>query len=575
MSEMSMEFRAVHDLTNPGSARFYHPEQGFGFVTEENRAAIPRLKLPETNSGFLPQWWHGDTVLTCVKHSDQGVSLETTELFRKEEAQGRLLALCFRQDVPCSGSYRVTVTVTAQRDADEVLLFVGRRRLAWHGSMAAGDSRTVSMLCDVSPIIPRGQEEPVSDSAVTVAVLFRAEDVVCLHTVKVEAVPACTVYIMGDSTVTDQTANLPYAPGSSFAGWGQMLGAFLPEPMCISNHAHSGLTTESFTSGGHWDVMFPLMKHGDICLLQFGHNDQKLPHLTARGGYTQKLNQYIDFLRAVGVKPILVTPLARNSWTSTGKYNDLLRDHAEAVLAVGQAANVPVIDLHGYAMRLICDEGLEYAKRWFYPGDYTHTNDFGAYKMASFVAGELCGILGVNAQPMPVWNCHEPFAALEPPVDCQLTPPEGRADPVAGLLAERPTDFLSRVETLDLVIQLMRYFPINVYNDLYTDVVGHETYAGIVQCAAQNDLVPEFWTADGMLHPNQPVTLADFLVVLMTGYASRHALGEPLPVTDAVPAFAKDAVGLALRGGLVTGKEVWDRPLLRSHAAEICRNVKI
>lgn len=572
---MGMEFCAVHDLTSPGSACLYHPRQGFGFVTGANRAAIPRLKLPETNSGFLPQWWHGENALTRVKPSPQGVSLETTGHCLKEEAQGRLLALCFRQDVPCSGSYRVTVTLCAGGDADEVLLFMGRRRLAWHGAMAAGDCLTLSMLCDVSPIIPRGQNTPVRGSAVSVSVLFRAEDAVCLRTVKVEAVPGRTVYIMGDSTVTDQTANLPYAPGSSFAGWGQMIGAFLPEPLCISNHAHSGLTTESFTSGGHWDVMFPLMNHGDICLLQFGHNDQKLPHLTAYGGYAQNLNQYIDSLRAVGVKPVLVTPLARNSWTSMGKYNDLLCDHADAVLAVGQTADVPVIDLHGYAMNLIRGEGVEGSKRWFYPGDYTHTNDFGAYKMASFVAGELCGILGVNGKPLSAWNCHGPFAALEPPADCQLTPPVGRADPVAGLLAERPAEPLSRVETLDLVIQLMRYFPINVYNDLYVDVVGHETYAGIVQCAAQNDLIPDAWVADGMLHPSQSVTLADFLVVLMTGYASRHALGEPLPVTDDVPAFAKDAVGLALRAGLVTGQEVWERPLLRSQAAEICRNVTL
>ena len=39
-------------------------------------------------------------------------------------------------------------------------------------------------------------------------------------------------------------------------------------------------------------------------------------------------------------------------------------------------------------------DGLETAKRWFYPGDYTHTNDFGAYKMAGFVAHALGDVLG-------------------------------------------------------------------------------------------------------------------------------------------------------------------------------------
>lgn len=34
-----------------------------------------------------------------------------------------------------------------------------------------------------------------------------------------------TLYIAGDSTVTDQSAEYPYAAGTSYAGWGQMLPA--------------------------------------------------------------------------------------------------------------------------------------------------------------------------------------------------------------------------------------------------------------------------------------------------------------------------------------------------------------
>ncbi len=51
------------------------------------------------------------------------------------------------------------------------------------------------------------------------------------------------VYIAGDSTVTDQSAEYPYAPGTSYSGWGQMLAYFLPGRAAVSNHAHSGLTT--------------------------------------------------------------------------------------------------------------------------------------------------------------------------------------------------------------------------------------------------------------------------------------------------------------------------------------------
>ena len=92
-------------------------------------------------------------------------------------------------------------------------------------------------------------------------------------------------------------------PGSSYAGWGQMLGRFLPGDWCVSNHAHSGLTTESFTEGGHWAIVEPRLRAGDFCLLQFGHNDQKLPHLAARGGYTERLRGYLRAIRTRGAQP--------------------------------------------------------------------------------------------------------------------------------------------------------------------------------------------------------------------------------------------------------------------------------
>jgi hypothetical protein len=64
----------------------------------------------------------------------------------------------------------------------------------------------------------------------------------------------------------------------------------------------------------------------------------------------------------------------------------LLSDYAKVIHQIGKEKNVPVIDLHKTSYDFITKIGLEDAKRYFYPGDYTHTNDFGAYKMAGFVA---------------------------------------------------------------------------------------------------------------------------------------------------------------------------------------------
>lgn len=571
---MAAAFKVVHDLMKPGSAQLYTEARGYGFVTGANRKEISRLQPPETNTGFLPQWWLDGQTLTEVIDTPQGVGLRRAGTNAAED--GRSIALSFRQDVPEPGCYRVTLMLVAARPIAELAVFAGRRHLVWQGKLDGGQSLTLTNLCDVSPIIPRGQSRLLSDPAVNLAVLSNRAAGVRLALVKVEAVPARTVYVMGDSTVTDQTANLPYAPGASFGGWGQMLGAWLPEPLCVSNHAHSGLTTESFTKSGHWDLMYPLMKPDDLCLIQFGHNDQKLPQLAAGDGYTKWLRRYLAALRKARVNPIFVTPLARNSWSADGLYNDLLADYAEAVRQVAKAESVPVIDLHAYSMQLWKREGLEGAKRWFFPGDYTHTNDFGAARMGRFVAQALCALVGTGMRPLDVWEPHPPYAVLEPPADCELTPlADNRPDPLAPLRTERPEDPLQRVEALDLVIQLMRFFPINVYNDLYDDVVGHETYAGTVQCAAQNHMIPDAWIEDGKLYPDKAVTLADFLAVLMPAYASRRNLGESCPAPDDVPTFARPAAGLALRVGLVEQSACWNCPLSRREAAEICRKVRI
>lgn len=459
---------------------------------------------------------------------------------------------------------KITVTGT---DGGEVLVFIGRRRLVWRGTLAAGENKTITAYCDVFPIVPRGQVDAVPSTAVNVTVVGGALAAAAVA----EAPDVRRIWVCGDSTVTDQTANLPYAPGTSYCGWGQMLPAYLPD-VCITNHAHSGLTTESFTSEGHWDIVKPRLRAGDICLYQFGHNDQKLAHLQAYGGYTDRLRTYIKEARTAGAVPVLVTPLARNSWKDAAHYNDFLADFADAVLTLGKAENVMVLDLHTWAMALMQQDGLETAKRWFYPGDYTHTNDFGAYKMAGFVAHALGDALGLMVTDAPEWTPTPPFVPLEAPADCAIPAPEG--DPFADYDATRPNDTLTRAEALELAIKALKLFPINVYNDLYSDIVGHETYAGTIQCAAQNDLIPPEWVADGSLYPNQTVTAADFLAVLIPGAAGRRPLADAVPVPDSVPVYARRAVGQAVAEGLIA-PEALTKPLNRSSAAEICRRLHI
>lgn len=149
-----------------------------------------------------------------------------------------------------------------------------------------------------------------------------------------------------------------------------------------------------------------------------------------------------------------------------------------------------------------------------------------------------------------------------------------KAIPLPITMPPAPNDTLTRAEALELAIKALKLFPINVYNDLYSDIVGHETYAGTIQCAAQNDLIPPEWVADGSLYPNQTVTAADFLAVLIPGAAGRRPLADAVPVPDSVPVYARRAVGQAVAEGLIA-PEALTKPLNRSNAAEICRRLHI
>src|SRR5579872_2578515 len=79
---------------------------------------------------------------------------------------------------------------------------------------------------------------------------------------------AITVYIAGDSTVTDQ-------PKEPWAAWGQILPRFFKQGVAIANHAESGESLKSFMGERRLEKILETIKAGDYLFIQFAHNDQK------------------------------------------------------------------------------------------------------------------------------------------------------------------------------------------------------------------------------------------------------------------------------------------------------------
>ncbi len=474
-------------------AVFVMPDQlymppAYGFLTEENRQRAKRLQILELNSGFEPVYWCQGRELTRICADGHGVYVHWT-------GEGEL-PLTFAADVPAEGNYRVGITLYAETAVD-VMIFLGRRRLAWRGMIAGLWQGT--FVTNICPVIPRTYEEPLEARTLHVTVLGRG---VRLAAVEAEPWDGRTLYIAGDSTVTDQSADYPYLPGRSYCGWGQMLPAFLGTQMAVSNHAHSGLTTESFRTEGHYQILYERLREGDVCLMQFGHNDQKLMHLAAEGGYRENLIRYIEEIRGKGAAPVLVTPLARNSWRGDdGSYNDLLASYADACARLAEEYQVPLLDLHGKSMEFVTACGREKAMRYFFPGDYTHSNDYGAYRYAGYVYGDMvrsglairgeetvCGgsaACGGNIEKPDVeasgilTRTMEYAGETEPPVVL----PELRHPKVCGEWKdpneerlfedlERTDEDMTRVDALEMVSAALHFFPTNVYNDMFEDVIG-------------------------------------------------------------------------------------------------------
>lgn len=587
---------------SPGD--LYQPEVGYGFVTEKNRREQELLQFPELNAGFETTYWYQEQELTCVEgeegscflDSDGKVTSLQQEAGETWQGEHRWIPLSFKADVPRQGNYKVTLEIPARASGEEkgqMLLFTGRRRLAFLGavpdaSQARGGMFSHTMTVNVCDIVPRGQTKVYEDRSLDITLVAARPRIQALY---IEETDCPTLYIAGDSTVTDQSAAYPYAPGTSYSGWGQMLSAYLKEGIAVSNHAHSGLTTDSFRREGHLGVVEQYGRAGDYILFQFGHNDQKLAELKAREGYRENLLRYIKESREKGMYPLLVTPLARNTWKGNdGTYNDLLEEYAASCMEVGAETGVPVLDLHGESMAFILKKGLEGAKPYFFPGDYTHSNDYGAYHMAGLVAAQIGIVCGSHPDPAYRFlaSCvTEGFGPWEPAGEIvPLSKPEqfkDVADPEEGATLLAGTDRLEepvdRASALDMVIKTARFFPTNVYNDMYTDVVGHEWYAGTVECAWQNGLIDPGMVENDCFYPERPVTLEEFLVFAVNGYKSRKKLPEAgsCIYDETCAAYARPYIQAACRLGLLPadGSGNLGRILTRGEAVELCRRLKI
>jgi lysophospholipase L1-like esterase len=210
------------------------------------------------------------------------------------------------------------------------------------------------------------------------------------------------VWMIGDSTMCT------YEPERGpIAGWGMPFTYFFDSTVVIDNRARGGRSTRTFISENRWQPIADSIQQGDYVFIQFGHNDEaKEPQYAARytpvPGYKINLEKFIKETRAKKGMPVLITPVTRMKFDSTGKALETHTEYTSAVFEVGKKFNTTVIDLDKKSRELLQQLGPKNAPLLFMqyePGqeplfpdgqkDNTHFNEYGARRMAELVLAEV------------------------------------------------------------------------------------------------------------------------------------------------------------------------------------------
>jgi Lysophospholipase L1 and related esterases len=212
-----------------------------------------------------------------------------------------------------------------------------------------------------------------------------------------------TVFMIGDSTMSDRT------PDEAERGWGQALASFFDDGVTVRNFASSGRSTRSFIDEGKWAAVESQLRRGDILIIQFGHNDQKIEDpkrfTNPATEYRHNLERFVTEARARGATPILASSIVRRKFNAHGVLEDTHGLYPIVTREVARDLGAPFIDLQLLTEELVAGAGPDSSKVlyvWLTPGqspkypegrqDDTHLSPAGARAVARLAAHALAGV---------------------------------------------------------------------------------------------------------------------------------------------------------------------------------------
>lgn len=524
-------FTREFDFQNNKSCfTMFSMEKGYGFIDFNHIEGKTHSEQSIYSGGWNHRLSDTQSFHDFCEVSDTGVRIKDARE-----------VIIFKLLVPEDGSYKVTLTCTAGMEPIENMsVFAGRRNLiARDICVAPRNTCEKEFYTYVAPYIPAMTSVPCTEKAIYISITGKNATLTGL-TIKKQDVS--TVFVAGDSTLTDQNALYPYYPYGSCGGWAQMLSSHL-HGMAVCNQAHSGMTTNCFRDDGHWDIITSHISPGDVVLFQFGHNDQKRRNLAAFGGYLNNLKWYAERTRALGATPVILSPISRIPITDEEETYSLLSLHALACKEAAKECKVPFIDLHAFTFEKWKSLG-ESAHDYFMSGDITHTNDYGASMIAKLVVSELQSL---QVEPLFSHLTNEKLSDFLPEQDTKVLPKEpaatagmfdidfpyvdmknhpkydscvsalrmGLLDPCVMHL--HPDDGMPRAQFLMIYLRALRMNGERPYRGSFCDISKYEWDSSYVQTCIRENFIDKETVTQEHFRPDDFLTYEEFASFVIRG----------------------------------------------------------
>ncbi|MDD6483818.1 MAG: MucBP domain-containing protein [Clostridiales bacterium] len=275
------------------------------------------------------------------------------EALKPEYTTGDYYPVSFGMYVERSTYYRVRATVTTldpTKDAVASLYYERRHPVYTEETIKAGETKTVEFSVDVEDIYFEKSEPKgvFADDMLNIELLGANTALAALEIQQVE--DGITLWVLGDSTVTDGGAALPYFPLQNYTGVGNGLSKYVPANVAVSNQGEGGLAAND---NNHFNIVKNNIDADDYLYMEYGHNHKD----DGVAGYLTYLKKYYDAANAVGAKMIYVGPIDRhnasqydsaaNTWSSTlNGFSNAAKAYTQLLVLGGTAAAEEYVTLY-------------------------------------------------------------------------------------------------------------------------------------------------------------------------------------------------------------------------------------